>query len=428
MDLTEVLRTLGIEDCRDAIESGWDESCATAPAGDLAFLEPPFVEEACRFAHLPDDITRDTVAVAGMVAGDPVLRALAWHAHCRVFGGGEHITDWPIHMAGLETRTGLFYLLVTLSNFPAAQAAYQEHQIPERVVAHTMIDFMRLLKRFRKRHGVWGVAPLYAGGWLKNHFTGRIYRLGRLQYIQRPFTSAKNVAVYRRRADGRVVALAGDGLEFRSDGLLNGTSGITDTDGTWTSVLQAQDGVTEGNPIDPSRGAALRETVRLPDSAWGPALKAGDSTLEMHIPPDDPFTRSDCADSARQASEFFTKHFPENPPPKALFCNTWLLWAGLEAWLKPESNIVQFLRQFYLFPVGGDAWSAYRFVFGLDIPFGADAQVDVSELPRNTSLERSLIEHVEAGGRWGRSGGFILMDDLPWGTEPYRRLSRPWEG
>jgi len=163
--------------------------------------------------------------------------------------------------------------------------------------------------------------------------------------------------------------------------------------------------------------------VTLRRTEWRAALKPGDPTLEMHIPAGDPLTPDACAASVARAVEFFPRHFPENPAAKAVKCTTWLLDAQFEDWLGPESNIVRFQREFYLYSISGDAWSAFRFVFDLDRDFGARGPGDISGLPRKTRLQRALIDHVADGGRWRSAGGFVLMEDLPWGRQAYRRAA-----
>jgi hypothetical protein len=425
-DLENALQQLDLASFRAAIAPGWPASEASQPRGDIPFLSAAAVKEACAYVGLGAEPVVEARRIARVIQSRPALKALIWHAYCRLYGGGESIQDWPAEIGGLGPETGLFYLLALLGGHPEARAFHQAHAVPRDVVQATMGDVIRQVHRHRQRRGVWGVSPFYAGGWLRHHFRGDIYRLGRMQYIARAL--GRGFVALRHRADGRVAALAGDGIEFDQDGYRPWTTGPQPTAGRWTSALTSGEGGVEGHPIVPASGVALCQPVSLSQTEWEPVLREGDPYLEMHIPANDPFAPADCARSVQWAMEFFPRHFPERPKPKAFMCTTWLLDPQLETWLGPESNIVRFQCQFYLLPVSGDPWSAFRFVFDLDIPYGQGETPDLTALPRNTTLQRALLDHASAGGRWRKTAGFVLADDLPWGREPYRKVATPWEG
>ena len=73
-------------------------------------------------------------------------------------------------------------------------------------------------------------------------------------------------------------------------------------------------------------------------------------------------------------------------------------------YLPETSNILQFQRNFYLYPVpGANDAQTYERVFGR-------SYANIDETPQTTSLQRTLVAHVKAGGRWHSGGGFILRD------------------
>jgi len=253
--------------------------------------------------------------------------------------------------------------------------------------------------------------------WMKLHFTGQLYGIGRLQFVHQAF--GDELVAYRHR-DGTVRALAGDGLELRRDGLINGGAGVTETAGVWTSRLKVTDTEAVGHPIDPATGVVSDETVTLDLSEWHRVLRAGDAVLDVHIPETGPMTVEVCDESIRRALEFYRRHFPDKPAPKAFVCECWMFDPHLAACLDGGSNILRFGRQFYLYPAVCDSWEAIRHIFPVEIPPGHDGAVDLSGLSRETSLQRALLDGVASGHRWRNAGGFVLTDDLPWGSEPYR--------
>ena len=53
---------------------------------------------------------------------------------------------------------------------------------------------------------------------------------------------------------------------------------------------------------------------------------------------------------------------------------------------------------------------------------------DLTHAPRNTTLQRALLDHVLGGQKLRPIGGgcFLLPEDLNWGAQVYRRQTFPW--
>lgn len=419
MTVQETLQRLQLDAHRAAIEPGWDDSMWTLPAGRPACLEEEFLREASAYCRLPADAVEALLRAAKRVDADGALTALLWHAQAKVAGrtGGPGLSQWPMPDAAMGRDAGLFYALSVLANCGPVREFHRARSIPSDVVAATMSDVFLHMDRYRRHHGEYGLTGLIAGGWLTNHFRGKIFRLGRLQFIHRAFGG--QLTAFRNRA-GRVTTLSQADVVFRRDGRKNGAAGITEKEGVWTSTLKVEPQRVWGNAIDAVHAVAVAAPVELDRAEWQPVLRPGDPVLDIHIPAIGPMTREACAESAARAVEFFPKHFPDCAPARALVCTTWMLDPQLAAWLPAASNIMQFQRQFHLHPVDTDAWAAMRFVFELEVPYGAETGPGLTPLPQNTTLERALVAHARAGGRFYKAGGFILVDDLPWGREAYR--------
>ena len=71
MKLKEVIAELDLGGKVELLALEWESSQQTMPAGDLFFLAPEFVEEACRAVYLPTEIAGLAVAV---IVGLLVLR------------------------------------------------------------------------------------------------------------------------------------------------------------------------------------------------------------------------------------------------------------------------------------------------------------------------------------------------------------------
>ncbi|MFG2608129.1 acyltransferase domain-containing protein [Streptomyces sp. NPDC048514] len=121
----------------------------------------------------------------------------------------------------------------------------------------------------------------------------------------------------------------------------------------------------------------------------------GDPCLNLHIPDfHGRLTPSACDRALALAREFFALHFPEEHP-QAVLCHSWLLDPQLRPYLPADSNIVRFQDRFRVAredtePVDTEP---VQFVFGKpDLP--------VAELPRRTSVERAVGDHLRSGGHW----------------------------
>ncbi|MEU0739652.1 acyltransferase domain-containing protein [Streptomyces sp. NPDC006134] len=130
-------------------------------------------------------------------------------------------------------------------------------------------------------------------------------------------------------------------------------------------------------------------------AAAGLDAAPGTPCLDLHIPGfRGPLSPAACDHSLEMAREFFARHFPEEPY-RAAMCHSWLLDPQLRKYLDPESNIVRFQQRFRVAheDTEPDDTVPVRFVFG-------NPGLPVEGLPRRTSVERAVGDHLRAGGHW----------------------------
>ncbi len=149
-------------------------------------------------------------------------------------------------------------------------------------------------------------------------------------------------------------------------------------------------------------GRRTGEAMAAAGLPYGP----GDSALSVHIPAFwGPMTPAACDASFARARVFFARHFPEEPYEIAV-CHSWLIDEQLAEYLPEESNIIQFQRRFHLaYRPGADEASdasIVRFVFGL-------TNVTPDVLPRRTTLERAVGDHLRAGRHWHGGAGWLKL-------------------
>ncbi|MQY33201.1 hypothetical protein SRB17_11620 [Streptomyces sp. RB17] len=130
-------------------------------------------------------------------------------------------------------------------------------------------------------------------------------------------------------------------------------------------------------------------------AAAGLDVAPGTPCLNLHIPDFlGPLTPSACDRSLAWAREFFPRHFPEERPVAAL-CHSWLLDAQLKRYLPADSNIIRFQDRFRTAREDAEPSDSepVQFVFG-------DPDLPIADLPRRTSVERAVGDHLRAGGHW----------------------------
>ncbi len=250
-------------------------------------------------------------------------------------------------------------------------------------------------KIFRREYGVLNGSPLY---------------IGRLQFLLGPF--AGKIRVYRNRENGEVRVLSCGGVMFNRSGMPDGVNGDFDPV-AWTSTFEEGPRSAEGNPVSPD-GKVSREVVSLDTSVWSCVFREGDWTLDTCFPEGTVLDLDGCREAMRQALAFFRSLFPDRTI-RGFSCFSWMLDPQYEILLRPDSKILAFMRQYYLFPArGGDREAIWHI-------FGDKGLMDGEPVPCETSLQRHVAEFLEHGGKLRPCGGFLLPDDLDrYGSMPYR--------
>ncbi|MER5514909.1 acyltransferase domain-containing protein [Streptomyces sp. NPDC002763] len=303
---------------------------------------------------VPHEDINEVVALHRKVTADPGIQRLL--AECADEVTGATAAGTEAHdPSGLGERAaaapaaldGYFLVYVFLAALPHARAYHQARGVPADVSRRTLADLGRGMTLHRRRYGSGGL-PAFQASWLVHHFRGELYQLGRLQF--------------ERARLGERTARSITASAATATGMATGTG---------------QAG----------------------------AVAPGQPCLNLHIPDyRGPLTPAACDRSLALAREFFPRHFPEEDHAVAT-CHSWLLDPQLRRYLRPDSNIVRFQDRFR--PGHQDAepadTTAVQFVFGApDLP--------VRGLPRRTSVERAVGDHLRAGGHWYLGHGWF-----PWG-------------
>ncbi|MHB9133937.1 MAG: acyltransferase domain-containing protein [Armatimonadota bacterium] len=402
----DVMHAAGVPEAPESWRAGWDAAMAAYPGDALWFLTEASFHEANQTCGFPAEACEAYLAAMAGIRTQPALCRLAWLWHSLLFRD-EPVSPhgWPLP-EGMGPDAAMFPGVVLLSGLPRLLAMHRERGISEEITHATCSDIEIWMRHDFTQNGRWGFQRL---GWLVNHFSGQLFRLGRLQFKIIPFNYPVRAFIHRQ--SGQVVALSEPGVRYRRDGLVDGTDDIFDPE-AWEPMLEMDDHAVRGHRITPF-GYAQQQPVTLSLAEWQPCLAPGDQVLDMHIPRDGKMDFDACGESLRQALEFFPRHFPELPKAVAFICNTWLFDAQYQDLLPAESNIVRFQREFYLFPLRSDENEPFFRVFG-----GKPA--DLHAAPRDSTLQRALLDATLAGRHLHCAGGFALIEGFVWGTERYQ--------
>jgi hypothetical protein len=104
--------------------------------------------------------------------------------HSRIvsdLGGISEVTPWPSLPRRLGALGRFFYVYVLLAAVPDVRRWHQQRNIADDVSWATLADLGRHLAIYRRRNGEGGFDRLL---WLRSHFRGALYQLGRLQFCR----------------------------------------------------------------------------------------------------------------------------------------------------------------------------------------------------------------------------------------------------
>ena len=128
----------------------------------------------------------------------------------------------------------------------------------------------------------------------------------------------------------------------------------------------------------------------------------GSVVVETHIPETGPLDPDAVDASFSRIQGFFAHCFPELGTIRYATCNSWLLDPQL-ADIVPASNIARFGARYRLFrPASVADQSALDFVFRAPTTPRED-------LPRDTRLQRGLLDHLAAGGHIEARYGWLAV-------------------
>lgn len=396
MELHQVLDEVEVDNAPSCWEECWPEAAITYPG--VGFVNRQLVDLAGTSTQLDQGFLEALDETIRLIRSSESLLRLAWLWHVAFFDrAASDVNSWPIPGVIPDKLKGMWSTATLITGLPRLLEMHRALGIPEQVTRDTLYDIALWSRHYHSVHGQRGLDELE---WLQHHFLGKLFRLGRLEFVAISYRGGYRI--YRNKQTGQSVAVAETGTKFRRDGLIDGTTGVTDPD-SWDSLLLDEEAHVRGGIVLPE-GRATCQRIELRTGDWDVLFEKGTGLLDVHIPADGPLTPEGCLESYRMANEFYPRVFPDHSYT-GFVCNSWLLDPELAKILPAESNIVQFQREFYLLPTLSDDRQTWERVFGA-------RPDDLAKAPRDSSLRRAILDHVLAGGRFSKGYGFIPADEI----------------
>ena len=135
--------------------------------------------------------------------------------------------------------------------------------------------------------------------------------------------------------------------------------------------------------------------------------ESGQKEISLHIPSDVRLEPERLNASLREAKAFFLTFFPAwADAPRT--CESWLLSPVLKELLPPGSRILMFQEAFDLRKTDPEDDAALEWVFY--IAQGQRENLNLSDLPENTSLQRKMKAMMLKGGKPGSASGILKQE------------------
>ncbi|MCL6601289.1 MAG: acyltransferase domain-containing protein [Paenibacillus sp.] len=359
-----------------------------------AFLKKTFVDDINHLLGLPESALQAYRDETEPINTDHGLQTRAISLHEMLRRGGKGREDVVDCLKKLMPEEGMFAAVVLGSCVPVLTEWYQTRGLSQTILIDTLSDFRVWMEHHRMRYGEWGLSEV---GWLIHHLSGKLFKLGRLQFM--PIIYKGKIKAYRSSESGELAILSRPGVSYHRDGKVVEAIGRGDTEEGWETVFYETELHVTGHRILEG-GEADPETIQLEKQEWKLVLEEGDLVLDVHIPEGGSLSEADCSVSYDMAETFFEEN-GIGKGFKAFVCTSWLLSPHLKKVLPESSNIVKFQREFHLTPDSSSDDQLMERVFG-------GRPEKLAEAPRDTTLRNSVLDAMEQGVSFCGGSGFKL--------------------
>jgi len=420
MELSHLLSTFNSEDhsqLKEILRHGWEISVQKEPENwDL--LEANCWKENREWSGCEERCDAALAEAVALITARPELHLLAWHCHRLIFevdnfDVGKLALLIPLLDSVKPDFSAVFFLWLTLGTVPRLRERNKSRGIADAITKATLWDIAIAQRRYARYHNdKIGMQPRLLS-WHRLITTGDLHRIGRFEYIARPFRG--RLRAFRNKQNNDVIALSLPEVKYSNDGYFP----LSGDESGWLSDFVTTKSTFEGYPVSP-RGFVRPHIMKIYRDQWEEVLAPEDVVLEIHIPEGEPLTEDACRQSFVDAISFFAQFYPE-VKAHSFACYSWLFNTQFETLLASNSNIVGWQREVYEFPMPSTGSDGLYFIFGQD-------KIDPSTAPRDSKLRRTIVEHLEKGNTLRSGGMFFLFDDVKkYGAQCYRDQEKSWK-
>lgn len=301
-------------------------------------------------------------------------------------------TENPAVYPGLwqegDEQEALLYLAMYMVRLDWLKKYMNSVGMPEKHLEDAISCLVDVLARSRSKYGKFGLNGNYRAFPL-SYFLPTRFVVGRLTYEMGTFASPFEVY----EVDGEFIPIALAGEKF-----VNGKPVSKKYEGEAFVTDFSSDGDTVCGYTYDVDGLLIPEKRTFKGKK---VLGNGDKVLHVHINSNGKLLDEDVKKSFADAPGFFAKYFPEFNF-KAFVCSSWLLDTGLKNIMKPESNILQFQKNFRIALGSENGFALYWNIFGIEDFLPLD------ELVPTNGFQQRTLDYLKAGNKLYSGKGFIM--------------------
>lgn len=289
---------------------------------------------------------------------------------------------------------GMLFAVIYLARLDLLEAELEKRGIPSKYAQSALWHYKDLFQRNFNCYGTFGFCGMYRSGMIQ-YIKPRTFRIGRLCFEMNSFSGP--YTVYQNKKTGEEIPILNEGLYYLPDG----KQAPKDYNGECFITTFSDEGDIKGYSVD-EEGKLNFTPQSLKKEEYKKVLAKNDAVISVHIPGNEKMTPESVEESFKEAKKFFETYYKEKDF-KAFVCSSWLLDTGLKRFLKPESNILAFQKNFRIVLSFVNTFALYWNIFGVE------KFICYSELVPQNSFQQKILDFVKSGEHLYSGNGFIMI-------------------
>jgi len=391
MEFNEIALALGIETYPEELEAVYQK----LPEYKVNIFDEELITQLQEQYEAFGDYYDAVIAAARDMRNDPIRTA--WTETVATYiqnVGMPEIRKVPYPESNHTPAGDMLPMLALIPMIPKSIEDYRRRGFSEETVASCVKPYGRCIKATFDRTGMVGLNQLYFN-WLAIYAKTLIFNIAGFNFELKKFPDY--VICLKNKESGEMILLPIHSTVHKS-GLILGTAGYEDAEGSFEAVLRETDDGYYGCPVENCR---ITNTITYyPKDQWECVLRPGDDVVSLHIPKGADLTPENVMASMKTGLTMAKQGFPDYSV-KALMCVSWLLEPQIGDLMGSSSKIAGFGNMFHRFPIISNGKAIFNFVFIGQFP-------DYESLPEDTRMQRVFKKLYMDGGHIHHFGGIIL--------------------